>query len=364
MPKERPGWEKHVEVEYVVDREKKKGEATKGLNIENIPIQESIAERKKQAMEGLLKEYAAIKELALEARNSGKPAKGLELLEKAETVLETGERLQRGELTQEETNEILERYKVETKEETPDPTLTATTPEGREISFDLKEQLETWRAFYQTHNIDWVTLPETISVTEEQREQMQELMAQGFDKMLIIPEGLVDDPEITSDPKTGKPTSIKNEKYEKLHNLMTKDYNPTSTGSNYDQDGKFQGSKDQTMKLRIILTKDIQNLEDDPLLRATLNKSMDDLNANELTRYSGLSESVYLVYQREYFKRTGKHLDEKGWTWLPGSSRSLSFRLPCAYWGPAFARLCFDSDTAGYRSGSLGCRLAGSFEVI
>lgn len=241
--------------------------------------------------------------------------------------------------------------------------LYALTPEGREISFDLKEQLRYWSAFYTEHNIDWVSLPETISLTREQISQMKELMEQGFDKMLIIPANLVGEPEITLDPDTGKPQTIKNEKYQKLHKLMSQEYNPTFTGRNYDSDGKFQGSQDTTTKLPIILTKDVQNLEDDPLFKETLNQSIDDLNANHLERFSGFSESVYLVYQREYFERTGKHLDKKGYTWLPESSRPLSSRVPGARWIPGYGGLRFNSYTPDYRLGHLGCRLAGVFEI-
>ena len=152
----------------------------------------------------------------------------------------------------------------------------------KKFSFNLKEQLRYWSSFYKGENIDWVSLPETISLQEKQISEMKELMAQGFDKMLIIPENLVGEPEITLDPATGKPTSIKNDKYQKLHELMSKDYNTTSTGRNYDSDGKFQGSQDKTTKLRLILTKDVQNLEDDLLFKATLNKSIDDLKEDEL----------------------------------------------------------------------------------
>jgi len=245
-------------------------------------------------------------------------------------------------------------------EEKRNSSLYVTTPEGREISFDIKEQLQYWSSFYARNNIDWVSLPETISLTEEQITKMEKLMSQGFDKMLIIPENLVGEPNITYGPD-GKPTKITNEKYEKLHQLMSAEYNPTLMGDNYDNDGKFQGSQDKTTNLCIILTKDIQNLEDDPILNQTLNKSMKELKEDELKTFTGLSESAYLVYQREYFERTGKHLDEKGWTWLPESFRPLSGRVPSAGWLPVGGRLRFYFYAPGRRYGFLGCRLAGSF---
>ncbi|MBM2818250.1 MAG: 5 protein, partial [Parcubacteria group bacterium] len=68
-------------------------------------------------------------------------------------------------------------------------------------------------------------------------------------------------------------------------------------------------------------------------------------------------------YQREYHKRTGKHLDEDGWTWLPESTRPVSRRVPYGLWGPGSERLSFYSFTRDLRYDGLGCRLAGSFEI-
>jgi MoxR-like ATPase len=243
---------------------------------------------------------------------------------------------------------------------TPD-TLTAATPEGREIQINLKEQLKYWADFYKEENIDWVKLPDEINLTLDQIEQMQALMAEGFDKLLIIPEGLVDEPTITKNRKGV--TSIKNPKYAKLHSLMSQGYKETLTWGDYDEDGKFEGSKDKTTKFRLILTKDVQNLDDDPLFKDTLNKSREELEKDELTRYSGFAESTYLIYQREYFKRTGKHLDEEGWIWLTESDRPLSGRVAYVRWNPGVERLRFSSTARDYHDGHLGCRLAGSFEI-
>ncbi|MBI5230226.1 MAG: hypothetical protein HY981_02950, partial [Candidatus Magasanikbacteria bacterium] len=89
-----------------------------------------------------------------------------------------------------------------------------------------------------------------------------------------------------------------------------------------------------------------------------------DLEADpRFKHYTGLSESSYLIYQRDYFKRTGKHVDDKGWTWLPESTKQLSGRVSSASWDPGGSRLDFDSYARDDRGGGLGCRLAGSFEI-
>ncbi|MBI5230287.1 MAG: hypothetical protein HY981_03265, partial [Candidatus Magasanikbacteria bacterium] len=70
-------------------------------------------------------------------------------------------------------------------EEIPTPNiLSATTKEGKEITFNLEEQLKYWGDFYQAENIDWVSLPDTINLTQDQQEAMKKLMEQGFDKMI------------------------------------------------------------------------------------------------------------------------------------------------------------------------------------
>ncbi|MFH0779224.1 MAG: hypothetical protein V1928_00010, partial [Parcubacteria group bacterium] len=73
----------------------------------------------------------------------------------------------------------------------------------------------------------------------------------------------------------------------------------------------------------------------------------------------GLAESTYLIYQFEYCKRTGKHLDERGGTLFTESRRPVSGRVSYGDW---FASdLGFYSCVQGYRGGDLGSRLAGSF---
>lgn len=243
-------------------------------------------------------------------------------------------------------------------------TLTALTFEGKEvILLDLKKEREYWSNFYSENGVDWVSLPESIKITPDQAKKMTRLITEyGFNKLIIIPDNLVDEPTIENDA-SGKPISIKNDKYLKLHQLMSKGYHDTYQSGDYKQDGSFQGSEDKTANLRLILTKDIQNLGDDPLFKATKDKSIEELEKDELTKFTGLSESAYLIYQREYFNHTGKHLDERGWTCLPESTRPLSGRVTSACWGPGHGRLTFYSDDRGGRHDELGCRLAGSFEI-
>jgi len=242
--------------------------------------------------------------------------------------------------------------------------LSAKTKEGVEVKFELKERLEYWRKFYKSHGVNWVKLPDYLSVSPEQAEAMEKLMAEGFNYMLIIPDGLVDEYREEIDPATGEKTP-KNQKYADLHRIMSRDYERTYTSDNYDADGKFEGASDKRQEFRIILTKEVQNLEDDGLLKTTLNKSVEQMErvGGLLTQYEGLGESEYLIFARAYWEQSGKtkHLDEKGWTLLPGSRRPQSRRVPSARWNGG--QLSFYSDGPARHLGYLGCRLAGSFPI-
>jgi hypothetical protein len=228
--------------------------------------------------------------------------------------------------------------------------ISAISPEGKEIKFELKEQLKYWGNFYKDEKVDWITLPENIKITEEQRKEIERLISEfGFDKMIIIPENLA---------ATGV-------NYKKLHTLMSKDYNETRQSDNFKADGSFAGLKNKSNKLRIILTRDIKELDDDELFKQTLDKKMDELDATNgiLTKnkLKGLDVATYLIYQKEYFKRTGKHLDVNSSTWFPEQIRATSGYIPRGYWDSGL--LVFNALAFNHSSSVLGCRLVGSLEV-
>jgi hypothetical protein len=211
----------------------------------------------------------------------------------------------------------------------------------------------------------------------------------GFNWAIIIPEGLVGEPEMEeyTDKDGKKKKRIKegsNKEYKKLHELMSKGYNATSTGDNYKEDGKFEGTQDKRKGLRIILTRKDKELGDNLLFAETKNKSAKELedwikegktkDGTELKEYglTGITESEYLVMQREYYEektREGKtgdeaHIDVIDWTWFLESGRPVLGRVPAGGWGSASQSLYFYSGGSVGRSDHLGGRLAGSFEII
>jgi len=96
--------------------------------------------------------------------------------------------------------------------------ITARTPEGKEVNFDLVKELEHWTEFYIKEGIDWIKMPDKLEITEDQEKEIIRLVEEvGLDKMIIIPKNLVADTDRSGSANTG-------EKYEKLHEKMTEGY--------------------------------------------------------------------------------------------------------------------------------------------
>jgi len=168
----------------------------------------------------------------------------------------------------------------------------------------------------------------------------------------------------------------------------------TYQSDSFKNGGSWQGAQSiEKPKTRIILVHSAQNLEDHPILKATLNKNIPDLtglakkevkeriqNQESLlvnfeavigdqkipVQAEGLSMEEYLVFQRIYFEETGKHLDEIGWTWLLKSRLKASglpagSRVADAGWSPYDRQLFACANYPEDRYDDLGGRLSRSF---
>ena len=248
------------------------------------------------------------------------------------------------------------------------------TNEQKEIVFNIKEKIKEAQEFYKNHNLPIPKEQEIKKIFRGSKAEIQkEIAMYGYDNILIIPENL---------PST-----------EKLHEQMSKDYNATWTGKSFDQGGGFTGAKTTSdSKARIILCHSDENVyeNDDanPFNKATLDKSIRQLSGltqeeidrrvenNEEVPVSfeavingkktqikseGLSLNEYLIFQRQYFEKTNKHLDSNGWTWLP-KTRSGS-RFVDSDWNPVDDRLDVLASDAGISYAYLGCRLSRSFSA-
>lgn len=216
--------------------------------------------------------------------------------------------------------------------------VTYTHPDGKveHISFSLEEKLEEYIAFYEKTKMgvpsDFEDKIEEI--WENNNDEIQKSIEQhGFNNMLIIPG---------------------NTPLEELNTYMTEGYNATYQSSNFTSGGSFAGAKSNNVdKPRIVLVHKTQNLEDRPELAETLNIKGQDVNQDKT-----LTLEDYLIFQRKYFEETGKHLDEKGWTWLATKSAS---RLVDAGWNPSDGQLSVLASGLDDQDPNRGARPSRSF---
>ncbi len=102
-------------------------------------------------------------------------------------------------------------------------------------------------------------------------------------------------------------------------------------------------------KPHLILVHKSQNLKDRPELKKTLGVKAQDVSIEE-----SLSLEDYIIFQNKYFKETGKHLDENGWTWTPRTKSGA--RFVNSSWFPSASGLNVGADGADDSGSYLGCR--------
>ncbi len=210
------------------------------------------------------------------------------------------------------------------------------TYEQKSINLDIEKKLEESILFYKQNNID---LPANFEdnikeIWNRNADEIKESIEKnGFDDIILMPENMP---------------------LPDLHSKMTEGYVATWQGSNFADGGSFAGAKSPNAdKMRIVLVHHVQNLKDNRELEKTLNVKGQDVNLDEV-----LSLEDYLVFQRKFFKETGKHLDEVGATWLSTKSGS---RLVYSDWDPGDRRLLVHADDLDYQRDYLGARPSRSF---
>jgi hypothetical protein len=211
-----------------------------------------------------------------------------------------------------------------------------TTYQTESISLNLEQKIQEFKDFYKTSKID-IPADFEDSIREIWKNNIDAIKKaieeSGFDEVLLMPDNLP---------------------LPDLHTKTTDGYNPTYQGDNFKSGGSFTGAKSEKIdKPRIVLVHKTQNLKDRPELAKTLNVKGQDLKLDQI-----LTLEDYLVFQRKYFKETGKHLDETGWTWLATKSGS---RLVYANWSPDTGRLGAGALALGYQNTDLGARPSRSF---
>ena len=247
------------------------------------------------------------------------------------------------------------------------------TSEQKEITINIQEKIQEAQEFYKKHNLPIPNEQELMSVWRKNHKEIkEEIEKYGYDNVLIIPENLPDT--------------------ENLNGIMTEGYgNATYQSSNFTGGGGFSGAKHtENTKAKIILCHNDQDIYDNvnanAFEKATLNKNilqLSGLTQSELEKKiqnqenipinfeiqinnqkiqieaEGLSLNEYLIFQRQYFEKNQKHLDEKGYTWLLKTFSASRVVFSC--WHSDDARLRVHATALGASCGDLACRLSRSF---
>ena len=257
-----------------------------------------------------------------------------------------------------------------------DPVLRTTfrNPETRAeqaIEINLQKKISECRTFYRDNFNLSINEAEIRSVWDKNYAEIKsESEKYGYDSIIIVPDNLPSESDVnkkaieTMDEGTGKGKVAATKYWVEQQSISSIKEN----------------------KYKIILIHSAQNLADQPLLKATKGKNIIDLagidkaevekriaSGQELAvdfkveiggqeieiKADSLSLEEYEIFQRMYFEKNRKHLDESGWTWLM-KSRSGS-RVVSSCWDPDARRLAVAALVPDSSRGSLGLRLSRSF---
>ncbi len=263
------------------------------------------------------------------------------------------------ELEKEKTLAEIEEIKKKIKEsgKTPkewfgDQTIQATTPEGKEIKFELNQILEESINLYKELNLaEWTKeLPETITLSEEQINKLKEQIEKhGFNRMKIFP-------SVETQQKTLK--ILKTEANQPMKGL---DDNEQYKKGKIDIWGSVEPhfpdgirTKNRPKGIYIQLYKDDGGMPGETL-KTKYTEARKIQKENNLQGYT-LPE--YLIFQREFTKENKKHPEHNNWTWLTDSEIGdlASAQVLYSYWHSDVGRVLVGSFGSGFRPDNLGFR--------
>lgn len=247
------------------------------------------------------------------------------------------------------------------------------------IKINFEKILKKTVKFYQKYEIN---LPHDFEIRAKEIWRTNydaikiEIATYGYDHVLIIPDNLPGLAEV--------------------HSKMTNGYTDSNQGINFTIDRSFDGLTNSHCKnntFRLILTHKVSSIVRHELLDNTKDKSPEQLTGltedqiesiieelgelpinikfntikfgpgketqNRTLKAEGLALVEYLIFQRQYFEDTGRHLDKNLWTWLLSTYSSRS--LVAIAWQGDNNRLCLDGGNFHHHGELLGCRPSRSF---
>ena len=287
-----------------------------------------------------------------------------DLIDRAKDAEKAGDKIKAIELYKECEAELdkIKEVKRQEKRKGEFTKITAENPEGEPIEFDFHEIREHWASFYKEHNLEEMAdnLPETISLSQEQKERIQELSKEGYNCFIMFPENA--DKYLTS---------IKDETEKQMPGLKEEE----GDNQQYDEsEGTYLGedveeafpdkisTQNRPESAYLLMIKNTPEVDEE-----TRDKTADDLR--ELFKEKGLhglTLTEYLIFQRDYTKRhiddEKPHPDTSYITWLLDSELASSQVLE-AFWDSGGRQVRVDSNTSGFSDVDLGCRSSAVLEI-
>lgn len=205
------------------------------------------------------------------------------------------------------------------------------------IELDIDKKIQEFKTFYQKTGID---LPPDFEETirdiwaRNYDEIEKEAKIKGFNEILLIPAN-IPLPELADKMK------------------MEDGY---YFGDNFKNAGGFAtATSPNSDKPRIILVHNTQNIIEDTKYGG---KATANITNTDAQKHNPLSLQEYIIFQRNYFDKTGNHLDANGATWTSSSSGA---RLVYSDWYPGVRELDVGANDPGYRDSIIGVRPARCF---
>ena len=219
-------------------------------------------------------------------------------------------------------------------------TKTGKVERREDIILNIEENLQSFLELYEDTGIDTPQdfEEEIRDIWSRNREEIQKAIEEkGFDSMVLVPANL-------GIEELSQKLKVENGYYDYIK----------SSSRVQDLNG-IPLSSTGTDKHRIILVHSTQNLVDHPELKSTLGVKAQDVNIEE-----SLSLEDYIIFQRQYFKVTGKHLDsDSNVTWTPRTKSGT--RFVCSRWDSGDGGLDVGALDADYSRSILGCRSSRYF---
>lgn len=261
------------------------------------------------------------------------------------------------------------------------------TPEGQteKIRLDIEEAIAEYESLYREAGISVETaFAEQIrEIWERNHDSIKETVETfGFDQVLVIPEDLPEAEELNQKMIERMEEDVEVDDGAGGKKVERQKVNKTNQATSMFE---FKDLKEGT---RIVLTHTGQEVSENLITAQTMGKSIleltklsDDEIKEKIQKreklpmqievddqaYSaeGLTLSEYIILQTIHFRETGKHLEEKKWTWLPGSvvreGSKKAGRVAYSLWLPGERGLDVGSNSPSVSRSDGGCRLSRSF---